>query len=101
MDPLAFLGWSSLFPFWFLDVTSSFHPRSSLRPNQAETDSGGFGAGAAEGRRWPETQAGFVLSVTAESPGQHLSLGQQNLGVHSQGASLEDQNGIVFVFSIE
>lgn len=40
---------------------------------------------------------GFVLSVTAESPGQHI-LGQQNLGTHSQGALWKDQNGIVLVF---
>lgn len=42
---------------------------------------------------------GFVLSVMAESPGPHLSLGE-NLGAHSQGALLEDQNGIVLVFKL-
>lgn len=42
---------------------------------------------------------GFVLSVTAKSPGLHLSLGE-DLGAHSQGALLEDQNGIVLVFKL-
>lgn len=44
----------------------------------------------------------FVPGVTAESPVRSVSLGQQNLGAHSEGAFiLEDQTGIILVFKME
>lgn len=59
MDPVIFFWGSSVLPCLLLNLTSSFHPWSSLEPKELINENWGFLTGAAEGMRLLATQSWF------------------------------------------